>query len=106
MVVAYRVSAFTFWLNQVFKLVKVPYVALANLLAEEPMAPEYIQHDCRPDMLGPALLDFLDSPQRCAEIAAAYHKIHESLRCNASERAADAILGLIDERSANERKHI
>jgi lipid-A-disaccharide synthase len=97
MVVAYRMSAFTFWLIQRFKLVKLTHVALANLLADEPMAPEFLQQACRPDKLGPALLEFLNAPERCAEIAAAYRKIHEKLRCNAAESAADAVLELIDE---------
>ncbi len=97
MVVAYRMSALTFWLIRRFKLVKLTHVALANLLADEPMAPEFLQRACRPDKLGPALLAFLDSPAKCAEIALAYQKVHEKLRCNAAERAADAVLELIDE---------
>lgn len=101
MVVAYRLSAFSYWLIRGFNLVKVPHVAIANLLADEPMAPEYLQRECRPENLGPALLGFLDSPDRRREIAAAYQKIHESLRCNAAERAADAVLELIDDKSAN-----
>ncbi|MEN8167689.1 MAG: lipid-A-disaccharide synthase [Pseudomonadota bacterium] len=97
MVVAYRLSLLTYWMIKYFNLLKIPYVSIANLLADEPLAPEYMQHECRPEKLGPALLAFLDSPERCAEIATAYRKIHESLRCNAAERAADAVLELIDE---------
>jgi lipid-A-disaccharide synthase len=96
MVVAYRFSPLTFWLITRFKLVKLTHVALSNLLSEQPMAPEFLQQACRPDMLGPALLDFLNSPERRAEITMAYRKTHEKLRCNATERAADAVLELLD----------
>jgi lipid-A-disaccharide synthase len=96
MVVAYRMASLSFWLIIRFKLVKLTHVALSNLLAEEPLAPEFLQQACRPDKLGPALLAFLDSPERRAQIARAYQAIHEKLRCNAAERAADALLELLD----------
>jgi lipid-A-disaccharide synthase len=96
MVVAYRMAALTFWLISRFKLVKLTHVALANLLADEPLAPEFLQQACRPENLGPALLDFLQTPEKRAQIALAYQKIHEKLRCNAAERAADALLRLLD----------
>ncbi len=101
MVVAYRLSPLTYWMIKYFNLLKIPHVSIANLLADEAMAPEYLQHDCSPEKMGPALLEFLDNPQRRVEIAGAYRKIHESLRCNAAERVADAVLELIDEESAN-----
>jgi lipid-A-disaccharide synthase len=101
MVVAYRLSLLTYWMIKYFNLLKIPHVSIANLLADEAMAPEYLQHECRPEKLGSALLAFLDSPKRRAVIATAYRKIHETLRCNAAERAADAVLELIDEESAN-----
>jgi len=96
MVVAYRMAALSFWLIIRFKLVKLTHVALANLLADQPLAPEFLQQACRLDNLGPALLALLDSPERRAEIARTYRKIHEDLRCNAAERAADALLELLD----------
>lgn len=96
MVVGYRVSAFTYWVFRLFRLLKIPHVALANVLSEEPLAPEYLQHDCRPETLGSALLKLLESPERCAEIAEVYLRIHHSMRCNAAEKAADAVIALLD----------
>lgn len=100
MVVAYRLAPASYWLIKTFNLLKVPYVAMANLLTDEPLAPEFLQHDCRPENLGPALLKFLESPELRDEIAKTYRETHESLRCNAAERAAEAVLSLIDGRSA------
>lgn len=95
MVVAYRVSALTYWVIKRFNLLKVPHVAMANLLSDEPLAPEFLQHDCRPEAMGSALLALLDSPQRRDEISTAYQRIHENLRCNAAERAAEAVWALM-----------
>ncbi|MEN8180280.1 MAG: lipid-A-disaccharide synthase [Pseudomonadota bacterium] len=97
MVVAYRVSPLTYGLIRGFNLLKVPHVAMANLLSEQPLAPEFLQHDCQPHTMGEALLGFLDSPQRREEVRNAYQQIHERMRCNAADKAADAILELIDE---------
>jgi lipid-A-disaccharide synthase len=93
MVVAYRLSPLTVWLIRRFNLLKTPYVALANLLAEQAYAPEYIQEACTPDALGAALLDFLENPEKCSEIAQAYGEVHKKLRKNAAQAAAEAILG-------------
>jgi lipid-A-disaccharide synthase len=96
MVVAYRMAALSFSLIIRFNLVKLTHVALANLLADEPLAPEFLQGACRPDNLGPALLDFLDTPEKREQVARTYQQLHEKLRCNAAERAADALLELLD----------
>ena len=95
MVVAYRLNALTYWVITRFNVVKVPYVAMANLLAGECLAPELIQDRCRPELLGQALLAFLDDPERVRAIQARYAEIHRELRCDASARAAEAVLGLL-----------
>jgi lipid-A-disaccharide synthase len=95
MVVAYRLSALSHWLIRTFNLLKVPHVAIANLLADEPLAPEFLQHDCQPDKLGGALLAMLDDAERRQQIADHYKAIHRRLRCNAADSAAEAILKLL-----------
>ena len=72
MVVGYRVHPITYHLVKQLRLVKVPYVAMANLLAGRGLAPEFIQGRCRSDLLAAALLAFLDDPTRIAEIQAEY----------------------------------
>ncbi|MCU7797794.1 MAG: lipid-A-disaccharide synthase [Candidatus Thiodiazotropha sp. (ex Myrtea spinifera)] len=95
MVVGYRLSPLSHWLIRTFNLLKIPHVAIANLLADQPLAPEFLQDACRPEMLGPALLDLLDDTEKRREIAAHYQEIHQRLRCNAADKAADAVLALI-----------
>lgn len=95
MVVAYRLSFLSHWLIRTFDLLKIPHVAIANLLADRPLAPEFLQDDCRPENLGGALLALLDDEEKRQQIAEHYLDIHQRLRCNAAERAAEAILTLL-----------
>jgi lipid-A-disaccharide synthase len=95
MVVAYRVDPVTYRLIKVLDLVKVPHVAMANLLVGRALAPEFLQEDCRADSMGPALLRYLDDRARVAEIEAEYVQIHRKLRRGAGREAASAILALL-----------
>jgi lipid-A-disaccharide synthase len=95
MVVGYRMSSLTYWLIKGLGLVKVPYIAMANLLAQRPLAPEFIQDRCRAELLAPAVLRFLERPEQVREIQAIYARIHGELRRNAGRSGAEAILELI-----------
>lgn len=95
MVVAYRLHPLTYHLVKQLGLVKVPYVAMANLLAGRELAPEFIQGRCRPALLAEALLAFLDDPARVAAIQAEYQRIHLELRHDAARSAAQAVLELV-----------
>jgi lipid-A-disaccharide synthase len=99
MVVAYRLHWLTYRLVTLLRLIKVRYAAMANLLVGRELAPEFLQSRCRADLMGPALLKMLDDPKRRAEIEQVYTEVHRSLRQNAADRAADAILALLDRRA-------
>jgi lipid-A-disaccharide synthase len=101
MVVAYRLQPLTYWIARLFRLVKVPHVAMANLLAGRELAPELIQGASRPEALGAAVLGFLDHPERVREIERAYTVIHETLRQGSDARAADAVIELLRARGAD-----
>jgi len=98
MLVAYRLHPLTYWLVTKLRLIKVRYAAMANLLVDRELAPEFIQEHCRAELMGPALFALLDDPARRAGIEQAYRQVHLQLRQNAAQRAAQAILGLIDQR--------
>lgn len=93
MVVAYRLSALTYRLAR--RLVRVPYFALPNLLAGQPLVTELIQHQVTAENLGRALLQLLEDPARVERLAHAFAGLHAELRRNASQRAAEAALELI-----------
>jgi lipid-A-disaccharide synthase len=95
MVVAYRLSPLSHWLIHNFNLLKIPHVAIANLLADRPLVPEFLQDECRPENLGGALLALLDDAGQRQQIADHYLEIHQRLRCHAADRAAEALLKLM-----------
>jgi lipid-A-disaccharide synthase len=95
MIVAYRLHWLTYRLVTLLRLIKVRYAAMANLLVGRELAPEFLQARCRADLMGPAVLEMLDDPERRAEIDRVYTEVHRSLRQDAADRAADAILALI-----------
>lgn len=92
MVVAYRVSRITHML--VSGMLKTPYVALPNLLANQLLVPELLQQQATPEHLAVAILKALH-PQTVSKLHDTFRQIHQQLRCNASERAADAVAKLI-----------
>lgn len=94
MVVSYRVSALTYFLVRLFRLLKLPYVSLPNVLAGKKIVPECLQGDARADVLGQELLTLLQDPAASARQTAIFDEIHDTLRCNANARAADAVLRL------------
>ncbi len=95
MVVGYKVSAATYAFARVFRLLKVEHVAMANLLAEERLAPELIQDGCEPEHLLPAVSALFNDDAARARIAARYREIHERLRIDTNRRAADAVVELL-----------
>jgi lipid-A-disaccharide synthase len=57
-VVAYRMNALSYQIAR--RLVEVPHIALANLVADERLAPELVQGAATPAALRDAILPFLD----------------------------------------------
>jgi len=90
MVVAYRMAPITFWILK--RLVKSPYVSLPNLLAQRMLVPELLQDDASAEALAQRILPLLDDAQ---VQTAGFDEIHRNLRRDASNQAADAVLGLI-----------
>ncbi|MEH6912148.1 MAG: lipid-A-disaccharide synthase [Oceanicoccus sp.] len=96
MVVAYRLAGLTF--SIVSRLLKSPYFSLPNLLAGEELVPEVLQNDVRPEMLGPLILERLQDSEKHNRLVTRYTDIHQQLRLNASDRAAEVLLKMIDSR--------
>ncbi|HOP15441.1 MAG TPA: lipid-A-disaccharide synthase [Gammaproteobacteria bacterium] len=95
MVVGYKVQAATYWVARVLGLVKVRHVAMANLLADERLAPELIQGDCEARHLLPPLLAFFQDAGLRERIATRYREIHEQLRMDTNREAARAVVELL-----------
>ena len=90
MVVAYRLAPLTFWILK--RMVKSPYISLPNLLAQRLLVPELLQDDATPEALAQTLLPLIDGGE---EQTRGFDDIHRTLRRDASNQAADAVLNLI-----------
>ncbi|MGE7960133.1 lipid-A-disaccharide synthase [Pseudomonas sp. NPDC089530] len=90
MVVAYRLAPLTFWILK--RMVKSPYISLPNLLAQRLLVPELLQDDATAEALAQTLSPLIEDGQ---EQTRGFDEIHRTLRRDASNQAADAVLNLI-----------
>ncbi len=93
MVVTYRLGALSYAI--VKALLRTPFVALPNILAGRRLVPELLQHDAQPHRLAEALLRELERG-RAGNHLTDFRMLHGSLRRGANQRAAEAVLTLID----------
>jgi lipid-A-disaccharide synthase len=96
--VVYRMNALSYAIAR--RLVKVPHIALANLIAEQRVAPEFVQDAATPEALSATLLPLLDerAPER-REMVAALASIRERLGgAGAAERVVELAAGLLEGR--------
>ncbi|SDU22504.1 lipid-A-disaccharide synthase [Pseudomonas pohangensis] len=90
MVVAYRVANLTYRVLRRF--MKTAFFSLPNLLAGRQLVPEYIQDAATPEVLAEAVAALLVNGKEQTESFAA---IQQTLRQDASSRAAEAVLALV-----------
>lgn len=99
-VIAYRVNPLTAWLAR--RLIRVPYANLVNIVLEREVVPEFIQGDCRPQLLAPAIERLFSGGAAQTDAAA------EALRrighggSSPSERAARAVLDAVSRSPQND----
>jgi lipid-A-disaccharide synthase len=99
-VALYKTSLWTYLIAR--QLVTVNFLSMPNLLANESLYPEFIQHQATAANLAGAALDLLDNPARRAEIQSKLARVISTLGGpGAARRAAAAILKLT---SADEGK--
>ncbi|UTW02925.1 lipid-A-disaccharide synthase [Amphritea atlantica] len=96
MVVAYRMAPVTYMILS--RLVSSQYISLPNLLADAPLVPEILQNDVRPEILGPAIEQALIDSDEQSVLKQRFYQIHLQLRQDASRKAVDAIVRLLQSR--------
>jgi lipid-A-disaccharide synthase len=94
--IAYRINPLTH--AYVSRVVKVDYANLVNVILEREAVPEFLQYDCTPEKLAPAVETLLDDKAAAAaQIAACQEALHVLGYGGVSPslRAADEVLGVI-----------
>lgn len=94
MVIAYKVNWITAFLAR--RLLKVESVSLPNNLAGRKVVEEYLQARATPELLAPALLQYLQNPHQAEALVHLFDDIHRQLRRGADQQAAQAVLEMID----------
>lgn len=93
MVITYRMPGLS-W--QILKRMNyLPYVGLPNILAQQFVVPELLQHDATPEKLSEALLNLVNDKAGCKKIRSEFMRMHKSLRQNSEEKAAKAVLAYL-----------
>ncbi|WP_102796614.1 lipid-A-disaccharide synthase [Bowmanella denitrificans] len=92
MLVAYKFNWLTYQIAK--RMVRAKYFSLPNLLAGEALVPELLQHDVEPERMSKILAPMLT--QGAPGLVDKFTALHQQLRLNADERAADAISKLIE----------
>ena len=94
MVIAYRQSPLSWAIMR--QMAYLPYVGMPNILAGEKLVPELLQDEATPQGLADALLALLrDGAARKRQIER-FRDFHAMLRQNTAEKAADAVLEVMD----------
>jgi len=94
MVIAYRQSPVTWALMR--RMLYLPYIGLPNILAGERLVPEFVQGKATPGALANALLELLHDAGAQRRQVERFREIHTVLRQNTAQKAATAVLGVID----------
>lgn len=94
MVVAYKLAPMSYGVARALRLIRTRYMSLPNLLADAPLVPEMVQGDARPEKLGTAVLELLDSPELRADLVKSFGALHDQIRRSAGARSAAEVLDI------------
>lgn len=98
MVVGYRVNAITAFIAR--RLVKTKYVSLPNILADQELVKEYLLEECTPDNLANEVNRLIDNGGD--EMIEKFTEMHQWIRKDADNQAAQAVLKLIGREKDND----
>lgn len=94
LVITYRQSPITWALMR--RMLYLPYIGLPNILAGTALVPEFVQAQATPGALAEALLALLEDPAARQRQVEKFAEIHRVLRQNTAQKAAEAVLGVLE----------
>ncbi len=97
MVVSYKAG----WLTHaiISRMLKVPYVSLPNLLADRELVPEVLQDEATAETLATLLLERLGDSDLAIKLRSDFIELHQQIKCNGNQKAAEAVLSVIAKRA-------
>ncbi len=95
-VIVYRVAPLSFFIGK--RVVKLTHIGLANIVAGEQVAEEFIQNNVNADNIARAVEPLLFNEQAREQARQKMHNVREKLgQPGAAKKAADLVLDMIDE---------
>lgn len=91
MVICYKFNLVTYWLAK--WLVKLQWFSLPNLLANKSLVPELLQDEVCAERIVPLVKERLYQDQ--TQLNDSFIAIHQQLKCNASQQAANAVIAIL-----------
>lgn len=99
-IIIYRVSWISWWIGRM--LARVPFLGLINLIANREIAPELLQANFRPERLAEHAAKLIpDSAERRKALDGIASMRAQLGPIGAADRAADAVLGLLEPNSTS-----
>lgn len=90
MVIIYRMNMLSYWIGKL--LVDMPYIGLANIVAQQQIVPELIQRDANPDRIAHEVTRFLQDDEYFHEVKDALGTVKDRLGDpGAGRRVAESI---------------
>ena len=100
MVAAYRVAPLTAKIIRLFNMIKSKYYTLPNNLADEYLVPELIQEEITADNVFDRVeSQFMQDTETRQHMLKRFDEIHQQLRQNASDKAAQALVSLLADKN-------
>ncbi len=94
MIMAYKVAPLTYWIGRF--LIKIPNIALVNVVAGERIVPELIQGDATPNKIASELAILFQNPERRKTMVDDLSRVREKLgEPGASKRVADILYSMV-----------
>ena len=94
LVITYKQSPITWAIQK--RMAYLPYIGMPNILAGERLVPEFVQEKATPGALAEALLALLHDAAARRRQVDKFREIHAILRQGTAQKAADAVLGILD----------
>ena len=92
MVIAYRMAALSYRIMR--RMAMLPWIGLPNILCNDAVVPEFVQDAATPPAMGAALLALLEDAAGARRLGERFAQLHETLRRDCGERAAETLLEL------------
>ena len=89
------------------RLIRIPDIALVNVVAGRRVVPEFVQHAATPDALAGAVRELLDDPARAAAMREALADVRERMgEGGASARVAGLVATMLERGGGHAARHV